>query len=56
MIFKNLIRVIRGPIRKIFFLKEYEPQDAKQSVFKKKKESFLCMFYAHLMNEISCIV
>jgi len=37
-----------------FFLKEYEPQEAKQSVFKRKKESFqMCTSYAYPVNEIS---
>jgi len=56
MRFEKLIRIIRGPIRKRFFLKEYEPKKAKQSVFKKKKESLLCMFFAYLMKEIPSIV
>jgi len=41
--------VIKEPIQKRFFLKEYESQEAKQSVFKKKKESCLCIFCACLM-------
>ena len=32
--------------------KEYESQEAKWSVFIKKKESFLCMTCAYHMNEI----
>ena len=54
--FEKLVRVIRGPIWKRFFIKEYEPQEAKQSAFKKKKESFMCVFYAYLINEILSIV
>ena len=44
-------------------MKEYEPQGAKRRVFmslkrlnemffKERKESFLCMFYAFLINEM----
>ena len=56
MRFEKLIRVTRGTIRKRFLFKEYEPQEAKKSVFKKKKESIPCISCANLMSEIPSTV
>jgi len=59
---EKLIRVIMRPIRKRLLLKKMSLKETKKIVFKglkrlskefkKKKKSFLCMFYAFLMKQM----